>query len=430
MIVKKPFAMRVLILFFVLMPGIWQVASGQTTTTIQDANRIFRNTIYSVRFHPQGQPDAIPAYALNSNTRLLLEFDDLVEDYVAYRYKIIHCNRDWTVSELGFNEYMEGLDEQEIQDYWFSNNAGIPYTSYRLSIPNKNMQPILSGNYCLIVWDPYTDEVILTRRFMVVDNKVAADLRLRRPTRIDQINSHHEFSVRLSYNKLRPNNAQREFSLVLLQNGRWDNAYNDFTPSFFEGNAIRYDQVGTIVFPGGNEYRQLDLRSLGFRSIQVENGYIDQEKGYVFELKPDIPRDGAPHIFIEDLEGAYIIQAFETANSQVDPEYVWVRFLLKMNPLMDGSTPYIFGGLSDWTLDPRFRMTYNDQLGGYTAMVLLKQGFYHYQYAAAKKGVADLEEIEGSHFETQNTYQLLVYYRPFGGRYDQLIGVGRAISGQ
>src|SRR5690606_25364923 len=159
---------------------------------------------------------------------------------------------DWTVSELGFNEYMEGLDEQEITDYWFSNNAGIEYTSYRLSIPNRNMIPVLSGNYCLIVWDPYTDEVVLTRRFMVVDNQVAASLDLRRPTRIDQINTHHEFSMRVSYDDLRPTNPQRELSMVLMQNGRWDTAIKSFSPSFFEGSAMRFDRVGEIVFPGGN----------------------------------------------------------------------------------------------------------------------------------------------------------------------------------
>lgn len=396
----------------------------------QEANKIFRQSLHSVRFHPEEQPQSIPAYAINSSTRLILEFDDLVEDYVAYRYKIVHCNKDWTVSELGFNEYMEGLDEQEITDYWFSNNAGVEYTSYRLSIPNRNMIPVLSGNYCLIVWDPYTDEVVLTRRFMVVDNQVAASLDLRRPTRIDQINTHHEFSMRVSYDDLRPTNPQRELSMVLMQNGRWDTAIRSFSPSFFEGSAMRFDRVGEIVFPGGNEFRQLDIRSLGFASAQVEGGYVDPEKGYIFTLKPDRPRDGAPHIFINDLDGAYVIQAFETANSQVDPEYVWVRFTLKMNPLPDGSTPYVFGGLSDWQLRPGFKMSYDYEAGAYIALIQLKQGFYHYQYAVERNGKAVLEDIEGSHFDTQNIYQVLVYYRPFGGRYDQLVGIGREESGQ
>src|SRR5690606_15777362 len=126
-----------------------------------------------------------------------------------------------------------------------------------------------------------------------------------------------EFSMRVSYDDLRPTNPQRELSMVLMQNGRWDTAIKSFSPSFFEGSAMRFDRVGEIVFPGGNEFRQLDIRSLGFASAQVEGGYVDPERGYIFTLKPDRPRDGAPHIFINDLDGAYVIQAFETANSQV-----------------------------------------------------------------------------------------------------------------
>jgi hypothetical protein len=406
------------------------VTPGSAHDPVMEANMVYRNTIASVRFHPSGQPQDMPVYALNARTPLVLQFDDLVEDYVAYRYKIVHYSKDWSKpSELGFNEFMEGMDEQVIEQYSFSNNAGVEYTSYKLSIPNRSMQPTLSGNYCLIVWDPYTDEIVMTRRFMVVDNRVATNLTLRRSTRVDLINTHHEFSIRVQYGNLRPNNAQRELSLVLLQNGRWDQLRTDFEPSFFEGNAIRYDQVGSIVLPGGNEYRQLDLRSLGFRTIQMEGGYRDPKLGFVYSLKPDKPRDGAPHIFIEDLNGNYVIQAFETANSNVDPEYIWVRFRLKMNPMMDGSEVYVYGGLSDWRLNPSFKMTYNPDEQGYEAFIQLKQGFYHYQYAVARDGKADLTDIEGSHFETQNTYQVLVYYTPFGGRYDQLVGMGRVDSG-
>lgn len=106
------------------------VIPGSAQNPVMEANMVYRNTIESVRFHPRGQPQDMPAYALNASTPLVLEFDDLVEDYVAYRYKIVHYNKDWSApSELGFNEYMEGMDEQVISQYWFSNNAGVEYTS-------------------------------------------------------------------------------------------------------------------------------------------------------------------------------------------------------------------------------------------------------------------------------------------------------------
>ena len=33
------------------------------------------------------------------------------------------------------------------------------------------------------------------------------------------------------------------------------------------------------------------------------------------------------------------------------------------------------------------------------------------------------EFTEGNHFETVNNYDILVYYRPLGGRFDQLVAV-------
>ena len=58
-------------------------------------------------------------------------------------------------------------------------------------------------------------------------------------------------------------------------------------------------------------------------------------------------------------------------------------------------------------------------------MGLLKQGGYNYTYAFVPKGSdkATLQNVEGSHWETENEYQVFVYYRGFGERYDHLLCV-------
>jgi hypothetical protein len=85
---------------------------------------------------------------------------------------------------------------------------------------------------------------------------------------------------------------------------------------------------------------------------------------------------------------------------------------------------YIFGGLSDWQLKPEFKMVYNPAVSAYVGKVRLKQGYYNYLYAALPKTAdhPDFEETEGDWFETKNLYTILVYFRPFGGRYDRIIG--------
>ena len=53
----------------------------------------------------------------------------------------------------------------------------------------------------------------------------------------------------------------------------------------------------------------------------------------------------------------------------------------------------------------------------------VKQGVYDYQYVwLAADGVLNNTYFEGSHIETENNYQILVYYRKPGGRWDELVG--------
>ena len=68
-------------------------------------------------------------------------------------------------------------------------------------------------------------------------------------------------------------------------------------------------------------------------------------------------------------------------------------------------------------------MHYNEQDGVYEAAVLLKQGYYSYQYVVAKTdGTTAPVSTEGSFYQTENKYQALLYYRGTGERTDRLVG--------
>ena len=58
----------------------------------------------------------------------------------------------------------------------------------------------------------------------------------------------------------------------------------------------------------------------------------------------------------------------------------------------------------------------------YVSELLLKQGWYDFQFAEKKADEMDSLPIEGSHFQTENEYEVFVYYRNLGSRYDQLAG--------
>lgn len=71
-------------------------------------------------------------------------------------------------------------------------------------------------------------------------------------------------------------------------------------------------------------------------------------------------------------------------------------------------------------------MKYNDVLLRYECAPFVKQGLYNYQYVFVpdKKKEIDARMVEGSHFETNNTYTILVYNKEPGIPYDRLVGVG------
>jgi hypothetical protein len=56
--------------------------------------------------------------------------------------------------------------------------------------------------------------------------------------------------------------------------------------------------------------------------------------------------------------------------------------------------------------------------------MLLKQGWYNYEFEFLKNGeqIGTTGPFEGNHYETENDYVVLIYYRNPRERYDRLIG--------
>ena len=97
---------------------------------------------------------------------------------------------------------------------------------------------------------------------------------------------------------------------------------------------------------------------------------------------------------------------------------------------MLGYEIYIYGELTDYRINEKFKMNFNPDNGKYELNTFLKQGLYDYQYVVMSiySEFPDEGLIEGSHYDTENNYTILVYYsNPIEG-YDQLIGLDRINS--
>jgi hypothetical protein len=94
-----------------------------------------------------------------------------------------------------------------------------------------------------------------------------------------------------------------------------------------------------------------------------------------------------------------------------------------------GKDVYLAGGFTGFDLGERWKMKYNQETRLYETNAFLKQGYYNYEYILAdandpKNNVA----LEGNYWETENTYTILIYYKSFTDRAEQLIGVANLNS--
>ena len=112
-------------------------------------------------------------------------------------------------------------------------------------------------------------------------------------------------------------------------------------------------------------------------------------------------------------------------------DYVFVHFTLDMESQLLGGTVNVFGALTDWNANQSNEMTWNYETSAYELTLLLKQGYYNYQYVYVLEASSTADEtvLEGSHYETENEYEILVYYKKNSGRYDELIGYQVLTSG-
>ncbi|HZK09345.1 MAG TPA: DUF5103 domain-containing protein [Bacteroidales bacterium] len=394
---------------------------------VRNSSYIYKDYIRAVLMHPDGAPMSKPVVKLKSSERLVFSFDDLSADYKKYGYTIIHCDADWNVSDLVPTEYLETFQDDYIDDFAYSVNTMQPYVHYHGVIPNENISYRLSGNYLLKVYladDP--EEVIFTHRFFVVDPRVQVVARVRKPLDVSERDWRQEVVFNIQTMGLSLTDPRQEIKVTLRQNGRWDNAITDLKPRSITGTDLLYDYDGVNVFDGGNAFRYFDLKSLRYNSFRVAETDYDPMEGYQVFLHDDVVKK--KNVFEnvqESINGLFLIKTEDMEIDNTMADYAQVHFFLPYDyPLATGKL-YLMGGLTYWQFIPEAELKYNYDRKGYEASLLLKQGFYNYQYLFLPNNATrgETELTEGNFFDSNNDYSFFVYYRPVGGRFDRLVNV-------
>lgn len=395
----------------------------------QVPEEIYSDKIKSVQFYQNGNQLSFPVFRLHGTEQLEIHFDDLDGNVKNLSYTYQLCNADWTPAMLSHFDYIKGFSQVRFTNYRTSSIAFTRYTHYQAKVPDKNCIPSRSGNYILKVFqNGDTSKLLFTRRMLVVDEKTSVAAQVQQPYNGQLYLTHQKLQFKVNMREgLSIVNPQQQVSVTILQNGRWDNAATKLKPVFFSRTSMDFNTENDAVFPAGKEWRWVDLRSFRFLSDRIEKGTYTQQLADII-LRPDGERVGQKFNFYRDVNGRYSIEVTESINPfwQADYSTVHFNFIPKSNTPFANKELYVFGELTGYKLDDRSRMIYNAERGTYEVSLKLKQGFYDFCYVtvdkSSSKQEASFEFTEGNYWETENDYMILVYYRPIGGRADELIG--------
>jgi hypothetical protein len=396
---------------------------------------IYDSAIHTVRVHPANAPLAMPIISLNELRPLQISFDDFNANYQDYYYSVELMSAQWTAVQLSPFDYLQGFNQIKINEYSVSSIATQRYFHYQFSFPNANCKPKQSGNYIIKVYkNGNTSEVIFTSRFYVVDNQVAIAATVQSPFDGTISRTHQQIKAIADVKKI-PYLQPDQIKLQVIQNFNYNDAQTIDAPTFIRDNKLEYNREGQFVFPAGKEARWLDLRSLRLASDRIFKFESINNQTIVY-LKPDISRADMAYYTFNDLNGNYMISNSESLESDYQNDYAKVVFTYMPSGKLPfvGQNLYLQGALTNNLLDQKALMVFNAKLGLYQKTLLLKQGYYSYNYvlresSAAKENTADVivamddyTETEGNHWETENNYTLFLYYRAPGARNDQIIG--------
>ncbi|MEM1216093.1 MAG: DUF5103 domain-containing protein, partial [Bacteroidota bacterium] len=330
-----------------------QVLSAQSAD-YQFIDNTYVSYIRTVQFGPDGFPNVMPLLRLGEGGQLRLQFDDMEAGVKNYNYRVIHCDRDWQPSSLATMEYLDGFDEEVLRDFSFSFKTLENYTHYELLFPNQDMSMRVSGNYLLVVFDDENDRFpIVTRRFVVAEQQANTVARVVRPASVQRIHTHQEIDFTVDFQRLNVRNPRTELSATVLQNRRWDNAITDLKPQMIRGKEAIFDYQNKIVFPAGNEYRILDLRSLEAPQSDILDLRIKDEEYIEGDLAPLRTRAFNAHLAAPDLNGSYVISNLdEGGDSDRTADYVDMLITFKTGQDYEFEDVYLFSEHTEWQIKP------------------------------------------------------------------------------
>ncbi len=374
----------------------------------------------------QNNQNSIPLFSLNDPFEI--QFDDLYANEVNYYYEIVHCNYDWKHSDLSKNEYLQGFDGIRIQEYTNSLNTLQLFSHYRIGFPNKNTRLLVSGNYMIKILNE-DREVVFSRKLMLYEDLVSVPMQIKRARTLSNINYKQNLDFSIKSPNLLFQSPLQNVKVLLLQNGKLNEAITNVKPMYTIGNDLIYKYDSETQFWGGNEFLYYENKVIRAATNFISR--VDSNNGvYNTHLYADNARINKTYTYNPDANGNFIPLNANTSNNAIEADYSWVFFTLSAPSFYEKKNIYINGMFNNYAISDENKMDYNQEKGIYEKAIMIKQGFTNYQYVVAdqNKKIDYENAIDGNFWQTENNYFAIIYYRENNQRYDRIIGKGVANS--
>lgn len=378
-------------------------------------------SVASIRLVNTERNDSNPVMELNQ--KMVLSFDILNQNHTSLQYKITRYNANWEKSNAFDSEFLTGFSSNRIKNYQNSFNTRQIYTHYKLEIPNQDFKITLSGNYKIEVLNQ--GKTLFSRRFIVYENLASIGLKVQRFPHADSANQKveaHIYSQNIDFTK---NQAHQ---LLIYKNNQLNNHFIIKEASFTQNHQMQFVQ-NNLRFQGGVEYQFFDTKNLNIASLTTQNIIADsiyQTILYPVKFNPDLPYLDRP-----DVNGNFyprVLHGNRELSASTQADYTRVYFALDAPLLALDSKVCIFGAFNNFECSEDDFLTYDTPSGYWVTNRLLKQGYYNYSFALVEDNSLKPEKITGSFWETENEYSAILYYRPWGSRYDLAVGFGEGFS--
>ncbi len=410
-------------LIAVLLLFIPTLSFAQNDQTFTSENKIYLPNIKTVLCYNSNKEQSLPVIMLNSSETITFSFDDLLTGTKNYWYTIEHCTAEWKPSQISTIDYLGSFNDDRIINYRYSSNTTRKYTHYELSLPNTQIQPKIGGNYVLKVYlDGDKNKPVISQRFYVLDSQVAITAEITNSLQVEYRNNKQKVNFTVNHAFPIPNPYQ-DLKAMVMQNFNPNTIQLNSRPAFVRPNQLVYNDLNTNDFWGDNEFRKFDTRSLRYKADNVKDIYRDKESVNVM-LFQDAPRSVGAFGNQFDENGNFFIRNTDGRDDKTEAEYMGVLFTLNAAAPGPNGDAYVIGRFNNYTMSNENKLLYDASRKQFYGNIMLKQGLYDYEFAWFNKDTKTLETkpFEGAFFQTENSYQIFVYYRRPGARWDTLVG--------